>query len=460
LVDDDRWYDQEEHYRGILEELGYRYDIWDTSNPPDGNGTPPGELVNQYDFVIWYTAYDWFEPLTNLESQILYNYLDSGGRLFLSSQDYLYYHATDQLTVEFLGIRDYLESVEPVNVFGNLPLGMPVGPLALDYEQYQNFSDGLVPSPSAEIFAWHDSGAGAAVANSGDDWRAVFWGLPFEKLPKEIQPEAMGQIMGWLSDFGDTSFESRSRLDNSLSEEDFSQTYTITIRNSYGLTAHHAVITNTLPPSLSIDRDSITGGASYDPLTRMLTWAGNVDSSGSWTISYNATPAAVLTQGARIDNNVSILDSQHGITFERSAPYWVAGPDLASSSIEISPSTVLPGNLAIIQVNLQNDGNRSAILSTTVHIAPGINPITPTLSASLGLIKIEEQHVSWELELAPHQVAQATMLISATRDIERRWLPTTMIIQDGVTDPIVRDTLLKIRPFEILFPVIPFSHRP
>jgi uncharacterized repeat protein (TIGR01451 family) len=410
--------------------------------------------------VIWYTAYDWFEPLTNFESQTLYNYVDSGGRLFLTSQDYLYYHATDPLTTEFLGIRDYLESVEPVNVFGYLPLGMPVGPLALDYGQYQNFSDGLVPSPSAEIIAWHDRGAGAAVANSGEDWRTVFWGLPFEKLPREIQPETMRQIMGWLSDFGDTTFESESRLGNSLKGEDFFQTYTITIRNNYGHAAHHAVITNTLPPSLTIDRDSITGGARYDPSTRMLTWAGNIDSSGSWIISYSATPAAVLTPGARIDNIVSVLDSQHGITFERSAPFWAAGADLTRSSVEISPSTVLPGDLAIIQVNLQNDGNRSATLSTTVHIAPGIMPITPTLSATLGLIKIEEQHVSWELELAPHQVAQATMVISATRDLKRRWLPATMIIQDGVTDPIVRDTLLHIRPFEIFFPAMPFTYRP
>jgi uncharacterized repeat protein (TIGR01451 family) len=410
--------------------------------------------------VIWYTAYDWFEPLTNYESQTLYNYVDSGGRLFLTSQDYLYYHATDPLTTEFLGIRDYLESVEPLNVFGNLSLGMPVGPLALDYGQYQNFSDGLVPSPSAEIFAWHDRGAGAAVANSGDDWRTVFWGLPFEKLPQEILPETMGQIMGWLSDFGDTTFESGIRLGNPLRVEDFFQTYTITIRNTYGHRAHHAVITNTLPPSLTIDNDSITGGARYDPSTRMLTWSGDVDSSGSWIISYIATPGAVLTPGARIDNNVSILDSQHGITFERSAPYWVAGADLTPSSIEITPSAVLPGNLAIIQVNLQNDGNRSATISATVHIAPGMMPITPTLSASHGLIKIDEQHVSWEIELAPHQVAQATMVISATREIERRWLPTTMIIQDGVTDPVVRDALLEIRPFEILFPLMPYTQRP
>ncbi|HUS94262.1 MAG TPA: S8 family serine peptidase [Patescibacteria group bacterium] len=460
VVDDDRWYDQEKQYGDVLDKLGYRYDLWNTDYPPNGNGSPPGTLLNQYEFVIWFTAYDWFQPLTDFETLTLYNYLEAGGRLFLTSQDFLYYHHNEPLTLEYLGIRDYLESVEPNNVFGNLRLGMPVGPLPLDYAPYQNFSDGLVPSPSAEIFAWHDGSGSAAVANSGSDWRTVFWGLPFEKLPLGIQPEAMRQILGWLSDLGDSTFESSSEQSNNLIGEDIFETYTLTLRNSSSDTPDNSTITNTLPPALTIDQDSITGGAIYDPVTRQLSWSGEIAGRGSRTISYRATTAPGLTPGTQINNLVSVLDSRHDLAFERSAPIWVASADLSQSAITISPSAVLPGGLAEIHVDLQNNGDRSATISATIHIAADLTPITPTMSTTDGSVTITEQQLSWGLDLDPHQAAQLTLVVSATNDVRTRWLPATLIIQDGITHPIFKDALLEIKPVQFWLPLMVLADRP
>ncbi len=460
VVDDDRWYDQEKQYGEVLDKLGYRYDLWDTDYPPDGNGSPPGALLNQYEFVIWYTAYDWFQPLTDSETLTLYHYLESGGRLFLTSQDYLYYHYKEPLTLEYLGIRDYLESVEPNNVFGNLPLGMPAGPLSLKYDPYQNFSDGLVPSPSAKVFAWHDGGGSAAVANNSRDWRTVFWGLPFEKLPLDIQPEAMRQILGWLSDLGDSTFESGHEQSNSVIGAENFETYTLTLRNSSSDTPNNSAITNTLPPALTIEQSSITGGAIYDPVTRQLTWSGEIAGRGSRTISYRVTKAPGLTPGTQINNLVSVLDSRHDLVFDRSASIWVDSADLSQSTIAISPSAVLPSGLAEIQVGLQNSGDRSATISATIHIAADLIPITPTISTTAGSVTIAEQHLSWGLDLAQHQAAQLTLVVSATGEVRTRWLPATLIIQDGITQPIVKDALLEIKPVQYWYPLMVLADKP
>ncbi|MGH2537659.1 MAG: S8 family serine peptidase, partial [Candidatus Promineifilaceae bacterium] len=89
LVDDDRWYDQAPVYQGALKANGYDFDFWEIGHFPTGRGSPAPELLEAYDMVLWYTGYDWFEPLTASESQSLADYLAAGGRLFLSSQDYM-----------------------------------------------------------------------------------------------------------------------------------------------------------------------------------------------------------------------------------------------------------------------------------------------------------------------------------------------------------------------------------
>ncbi|MCZ7674306.1 MAG: hypothetical protein M5U34_47830, partial [Chloroflexi bacterium] len=113
LVDDDRWYDQEAVYRAALNEAGVPFDEWNTEWRNGDRHSPPLTLLTAYDFVIWYTGYDWFDPIKPEENESLSAYLDQGGRLFLSSQDFLYYHHNTRLARSQLGIIEYQESVTP-----------------------------------------------------------------------------------------------------------------------------------------------------------------------------------------------------------------------------------------------------------------------------------------------------------------------------------------------------------
>jgi hypothetical protein len=72
----------EGYYFNALKEIGVSYDHWDHAI----KGTPTASIMQKYSMVIW--ACEWaFPSLDSLDRAELSNYLDAGGRLFLSGQD-------------------------------------------------------------------------------------------------------------------------------------------------------------------------------------------------------------------------------------------------------------------------------------------------------------------------------------------------------------------------------------
>jgi hypothetical protein len=120
LVDDDRWYDQEDRYTTALQARGYRHDVWDVHDR--GWTGPSADTLSLYPIVLWYTAYDWFQPLSADEEARLMHYLDAGGRLFLSSQDYLSISGLTPLGQDYLGLVDYTVDVTTTVAFLSAPL--------------------------------------------------------------------------------------------------------------------------------------------------------------------------------------------------------------------------------------------------------------------------------------------------------------------------------------------------
>jgi hypothetical protein len=155
LVDDDRWYDREEIYKAALSDI--EYDLWDIGWSNEKRGSPSSEFLNYYDIIVWYTGYDWLSPLKPAELQALYQYMRQGGRLFLSSQDYLYYHRQQRLTKEFFDLSLYQESITPTQVYaGDQPVISRhlAGPVPLAYGSYRNHSDGIVPTDIQKVALW------------------------------------------------------------------------------------------------------------------------------------------------------------------------------------------------------------------------------------------------------------------------------------------------------------------
>lgn len=82
--------DVQAYFTDALDFCGYSYDVWEKmSFPEDGPGHAIMEL---YDAVVWFTGEAWTgsQTLTANDEIELGLYLDGGGKLFLSAQDYFY----------------------------------------------------------------------------------------------------------------------------------------------------------------------------------------------------------------------------------------------------------------------------------------------------------------------------------------------------------------------------------
>jgi hypothetical protein len=218
LVDDDRWYNVEDQYRNALDANGIPYDEWQVpwsfsgGQPP----SPPTETLQMYPMVIWFSAYDWFQPLTSAEEERLATYLDGGGRLYYNGQDYLWQaDGPNDFAREYLGVEDYTEDFTSTTVIGVLesPVGSYLGPYEPAYP-YSNFSDALTPTTSADVAFVGQKGQPNALINSGANlqgvpshWRSAFFAFDPDGLDHAANVRVMQRVAGWLSWLGSSTLK-------------------------------------------------------------------------------------------------------------------------------------------------------------------------------------------------------------------------------------------------------------
>ena len=463
LVDDDRWYNQEEIYRTALADAGFAFDEWDIGWDNNIKGSPSLSLLNAYNYIIWYTGYDWFQPITPQENKNLSVYLDRGGRLFLSSQDFLYYHHQTKLARNQLGIIEYGESVSPNRVYRGHPI-VPANlnePLPLTYGNFKNNSDGLIPNSRAVPFLWHDEGMAAGVANSisvaGSDQktglsRSIFFGFPFEKLPEESHAPLMSSIVGWLTDVGDSTFE----VDQRSSRPNDKRTYTITLRNHPFADNNQIFMTNTLPISLTLQPATLTGGAVYDTSSRQIRWNGLLDSGEVHTISYQAVPSHSLSDGVRIDNLLTIGFDEHALEFDQTASFWINTPDLSQSALTAEQLRVDSMQYVTYTLSLQNsDVIQADYVTTTLRLPEYLGIDTYTTSSQVGLITQTGTTIVWAGGLQPEEIFTITVAANRRMAIdEPEWLTAVAYLEDSSTNPIVKAVYLHLPPHKYYFPIV------
>lgn len=452
LVDDDRWYDRETIFIEQLNNMGLAHDVWETGwKTGQQRGSPPADLLQAYEFIIWFTAYDWFQPVTPAEREALTSYLDQGGRLFLTSQDFMFYHWGTPLARDHLGIIDYRESITPTAVFANHDtVNDPVlaGPLPLDYGPYRNNSDGLVPAADSESLFWHNAAFPAAVATAGDDGRAVFMGFPFETLPPDALPAAMNRIIGWLGDLGTSTID----VDARAGAPGATRTFTITVRNVATAPHNQVTVTNALPDNLMPVPGTLSGAA-YDAANHTVSWSGTLPPGGMRRIVYQATSNAGVPTGTRIDNPVTFSYARHGLAFEQAASFWIDAPDLSGSTITTDQDRPFAPTAVTYTLTLQNSGLAATdALSTTLYLPDRLMPVTDTLQASRGGYTLTNGRVLWTTDLAPGERVTASLMLTRTASAHETMLPTAVVIQDGVTQTLLREHRLQLLPFRRYFP--------
>ncbi len=211
LIDDDDFGAYESRYQRALEGSHLAYRMWQVV--PDG--PVEADLINSYDAVVWFTSD--MQPgikgttLSSDEELLLAGYLDGGGSLFLSSQDYLNEEEAglSDFAAGYLHLGGRFLNTAATGVTGvsadPIGDGMVFDPLLYDYP---NTSDSVFPDPSAaRVFTVTGGGAGAATrypaSAESTAFRTVFFAFPFEAIPTGgVHPgtrsEVMRRVLNWL----------------------------------------------------------------------------------------------------------------------------------------------------------------------------------------------------------------------------------------------------------------------
>ena len=149
--DDDNEPDVRPYYETALSTLGYSYEVWDTA---ESDNEPGAADLSPYEMVIWFTGALYGGPAGPgaAGESALAAYLNSGGKLFITSQDYHYDKGFTPFMQNYLGADFILDdmgwfgSISGVNQFDGL------GPYSLNYP-FVDYADIIIPGTGAASFA-------------------------------------------------------------------------------------------------------------------------------------------------------------------------------------------------------------------------------------------------------------------------------------------------------------------
>ena len=195
LVDDDQDNpDVSGSYTESLDLLGASYDIWDTET--DGN--PPRQALSGYPAIVWFTGAARSTTLHITDEANLASYLDVGGNLFLSSQDYLFDKDLNSFGSDYLHIDDYINDVGQLDVDG-LNVFAGLGPYHLFF-LFTDYSDMLIPAADAQI-AFAGNYSDAAISYAGESFKTVFLAFPFEAIGTVDDPQGRTEVLSRTLEF-------------------------------------------------------------------------------------------------------------------------------------------------------------------------------------------------------------------------------------------------------------------
>lgn len=200
LIDDDGGQSYEEDYIETFEEIDVTYDIWNVAQ----KGTPDGDFLSNYNVVLWFTGKQ-TSPLTAAEQDAIAALLDSGGKLFITSENlgddiggsdfYTNYmhaeHGQDHISENYL----VGETGNPIS--GNTSLTMFGGAYPPDSQ-----SSIVVADDADRIYKYEGTTSAGALSYSWE-YMLVYMAFPFECVafePFSYTPryEVLENILNWF----------------------------------------------------------------------------------------------------------------------------------------------------------------------------------------------------------------------------------------------------------------------
>ena len=184
LVDDD---DNAPNMRGVytatLDALvgPAGYDVWDTAN---SDTEPITDDLSASLVVIWFTGDEFggFAGPGPAAEAALGAWLDAGGCLFISSQDYHFDRGLTPFMDAYLGITSVTnDNGNSTAVTGLGPVFGGLGPYALAYP-FADYSDSIVVDAEADLAIEGNDGNDTAVSKAAGNYKATYWAFPWEAI--------------------------------------------------------------------------------------------------------------------------------------------------------------------------------------------------------------------------------------------------------------------------------------
>ena len=208
LVDDDGGEDFEQYFQGALRDSAYTFGTWDLER--DGKLGAPD--LNNFQVVMWNVGWA-FPSVDASDRAALANYLETGGKLFITGQDIgwdLFDPGSDNSSPEaqnwyrtYLGANYLNDDTNDLTIVG--VAGDPIGDgLAFnifggDGANNQDYPSEIEPFGDGVACLQYDATREAAVHLFTDHFKSVYFAFGFEGIATGAQrTQVMQRVLEWL----------------------------------------------------------------------------------------------------------------------------------------------------------------------------------------------------------------------------------------------------------------------
>lgn len=275
--DDDNNPDVRSYYANLLSTLGIQYDVFDVANDQD-QGRPDHILVPRhlpeprlaqlqiYPVVLWFSggesggSLDPHAGPTEASETFLSQYLDGGGCLVLSSQDYFKDRGSvaNPFMLNYLGLNTVSGDRHYTTVTGAGSVFSGIGPLSLTFP-FTNTADRIYPGTGAETAFTYFAPAAAGINKDGGIYRTIYLGFPLETVDSTNGPLVLQRALDYCNHTVDcpTITVDPATLSDGALQIAYSQTL-----SASGGTGPYTFVVNSgnLPPGVALSSDGILSG--------------------------------------------------------------------------------------------------------------------------------------------------------------------------------------------------------
>jgi subtilisin family serine protease len=247
FVDDDQNATLESHFRTALTANSLTFDEWNVSV---GARLPLADNLRDYPLVIWNTGGNTTAPDAGLsapEQTAIAEYLDNGGRIFISGQSILFKSVSDFFLQNYLRISQFVNDVVRTSHTETGVIGSEItAGMAISAANVTGLSglavDAVQPMPGANGLLLHGlsnvtpafTGVSYRGRYSAGGFGLVFSTLPFESLRKTApapnnQNEFLRRVVQYLNSNVDHGFQITPPSTHTTSEAGASVTFSIAL---------------------------------------------------------------------------------------------------------------------------------------------------------------------------------------------------------------------------------------